>query len=84
MESQFNAAEELCKVREDRAARRRRSTWGKSKLSKYQAELIQLRRAGAKYADLQFWLRQEKRVKVDRSSIMRFLKKASAEPGMGC
>jgi hypothetical protein len=83
MENQFNAAEELCKVQEARAVRRRRSTWGKSKLSKYQAELVQLRQAGAKYADLQFWLRKEKRVKVDRSSIMRFLKKLAVEPEVG-
>lgn len=63
-------------VREARAIRRKRTTWGRSKLGKYQAELMQLRHAGATYADLQYWLRKEKRVKVARSTIMRFLTKS--------
>jgi len=75
MEKPFNAQEELSKVHEARATRRKRITWGRSKLSKYRAELVLMRNAGAKYADLQFWLRKSKRVKVARSSIMRFLKK---------
>lgn len=78
VKNSFNAEGALKKVREARAIRQRRNTWGKSKLSRYQAELVQLLQAGAKYADLQFWLRKEKRVKVARSTILRYLKQVSA------
>ena len=63
-------------VREARSVRRKRTTWGKSKLSRFQAELVKLWQAGATYADMQYWLRKEKRVKVARSTIMRFLAKS--------
>ena len=63
-------------VREARTVRRKRTTWGKSKLSRYQAELVKLQQAGATYADLQYWLRKERRVKAARSTIMRFLTKS--------
>lgn len=75
MEEDFNAAKELAKIREVRKALRRRRTWGKSKLTKYRAELIKLKASGASYVDLAYWLRKNKRVKIDSSNIQRFLKK---------
>jgi len=75
MEDDFKAANELAKIREDRKMLRKRCTWGKSKLTKYRAELIKLRESGASYGDLEYWLRNKKRVKIDCSNIQRFLKK---------
>lgn len=78
MESVFNAQTVLTAVREQRAVRRRRCTWGKSKLNKYLSELIQLKERGASYADMEYWLRKEKRLKINRSSIKRFLDKGAS------
>jgi len=62
-------------IRATRAAARRRCTWGKSRLVKHRAELEKLRAAGGSFADLALWLRQEKRIVVNRSTVMRFLEK---------
>jgi hypothetical protein len=75
MADDFNAAMELAKIHEIRKALRRRCTWGKSRLTKYRAELIKLKEGGASYVDLAYWLRINKRVKIDSSNIQRFLKK---------
>lgn len=83
MNNNFDAAGVLLGIRESRAVRRKRITWGRSKLSKYRAELVLMRNAGAKYADLQFWLRKSKRIKVARSTIMRFLKKPKVLTELG-
>ena len=69
---------ELEKVKKMRKDKRKRRTWAKSKLQKHYCELFQLRSAGAKYVELQIWLKDFKRVKVERSTIMRFLKKMCA------
>lgn len=71
----FDAAAALTAVRERRAAARRRRTWGTSRLTPYRAELVKLRQAGGSFADLAVWLRREKRVKMDASSVRRFLQK---------
>ena len=72
---QSDPAAELAKIRAVRAAARRRCTWGKSRLVKHRAELEKLRAAGGSFADLALWLRKEKRIVVDRSTVMRFLEK---------
>lgn len=80
MDSGFNAHEVLAVIRDARTVRRKRSTWGKSRLDKYLSELIKLRKIGASFGDLEFWLRKEKRVKIDRTNIMRFMKNAMPTP----
>ena len=65
----------LAAIHAVRAAARRRCTWGKSRLVKHRAELEKLRAAGGSFADLAIWLRQEKRIVVERSTVMRFLEK---------
>ena len=75
MKSEFNAPSVLAGIREVRTVRRKRSTCEKSVLSKYVAELSGLKESGASLGDLQVWLRTEKRVKVERSTILRFLNK---------
>lgn len=72
---QLDPAAEIAKIKALRAAARRRSTWGKSRLVKHRAELEKLRGAGGSFADLALWLRKEKRIVVERSTVMRFLEK---------
>lgn len=71
----FDPAAALDAVREHRAGARRRRTWSKSRLSPYRAELVKLRQAGGSFAELADWLRRERRVKMDASSVRRFLQK---------
>lgn len=71
----FDPAEALAAVRERRATARRRRTWGKSRLTPHRAELVKMRQAGGSFAELADWLRRERRVKMDPSSVRRFLQK---------
>ena len=79
----FDPAAALDAVRERRAVTRRRRTWGKSRLAPFRAELVKLRQAGGSFAELADWLRRERRVKMDASSVRRFLQKLPelAAPG---
>jgi hypothetical protein len=72
---EFDPAATLAAVREHRAEAKRRRTWGRSRLIPYRAELVKLRQAGGSYADLTVWLRKAKRVKMDSSSVRRYLQK---------
>ncbi len=65
----------LNRIEKSRHIARKRRIWSKSKLIRHLAELVKLRTMGASFADLQYWLRKEKRIKIARSSILRFLKK---------
>ena len=58
--------------------RKQRNT---SKLEPYRAELMALRRAGSSWSELRDWLRRYPRVKVDRSTIMRRVKKWQQDNG---
>jgi len=42
-----------------------------SKLEPYRQELIELRKQGASWSDLQAWLKRYPRIKVDRSTVIR-------------
>lgn len=69
----IDAQAELDAVRRRREiARRKRFT--RSRLDRFRAELVELRRAGASYPELAEWLRREKRTKVSHTTVMRFLK----------
>ena len=74
-QSPFDATAALAAIRDARAARRHRRTWGQSRLARHRVELVQLRQAGASYGDLVHWLRREKRTKVSRSTVLRYLAK---------
>lgn len=71
----FDAAAELSKVRQLRSIAKRRRTWGKSRLVPHRAEMVKLRNAGASFADIQLWLRKERRIKVVESTVRRYLQK---------
>ena len=73
--SDFDASAALAAIRDARAVRRHRRTWGKSRLAPHRAELARLRAAGASFADIAFWLLKQKRIKVDRSTVRRFVEK---------
>lgn len=75
VEKLFMPEDVLSKIKSDRAVRRKRRTWGKSRLNKFMAELLKLKETGASYADLQFWLHKEKRIKINRSNIKRAMDK---------
>ncbi len=70
----FNAQIEVEQIRARRTEARRK-LYRKSRLDKYRAELVAMKRAGASCADLVEWLRLLHRCKVNRSSVDRYLKK---------
>ena len=70
----FDAQAEVEGIR-DRRAVARRKLYRKSRLDKYRAELVTMRQVGASCADLAEWLRVRHRLKMNRSSIDRYLKK---------
>ena len=70
---EFDASATLTAIREARAVRRHRRTWGTSRLARHRAELVKLRLAGGSFADLAHWLLKERRIKIDRSSVRRYL-----------
>ncbi|HIJ95538.1 MAG TPA: hypothetical protein HPP94_07355 [Desulfuromonadales bacterium] len=70
----FNAQIEVEQIRARRTEARRK-LYHKSRLDKYRAELVAMKRAGASCADLVEWLRVFHRCKVNRSSVDRYLKK---------
>jgi hypothetical protein len=69
----FDAQAEVERIR-SRRAEARRKLFRKSRLDRYQSELLAMRRAGASCADLAEWLRVSHRCKINRSSVDRYLK----------
>ena len=74
MMQQFDAAVELTAVREHRKTLRQQ-TYRKSRLLRFRAELVALRKTGASLHDIALWLRQKKRIKISHTTVMRFLAK---------
>ena len=70
----FDPVAEVESIRARRAEARRK-LYRKSRLDKYRAELVAMKRLGASCADLAEWLRVSHRCKVNRSSIDRYLKR---------
>jgi hypothetical protein len=70
----FDAEKELRRIRMRRAQARRR-LYRKSRLERYRAELVAMKRVGASCSDLVEWLRVNHRCKINRSTVDRYLKK---------
>jgi hypothetical protein len=70
----FDVLAEVDRIR-SRRAEARRKLFRKSRLDKYRAELLAMKRVGASCADLAEWLKVRHRCKIHRSSIDRYLKK---------
>jgi len=66
-------SDELSRIRAARAARKPKR-FSKSRLDKYNTQILKLKKEGASLSDIQFWLR-EKKVVVAVSTISRWLKK---------
>ena len=63
-------------ILDDMRARRaivRKQRYRSSKLTRYRAELVTLRLAGASYRELAFWLRRDHRLRVNPTTIRRYL-----------
>ncbi len=74
--SDFDVQSELSALKaQTQAIRKRTYTARKSRLDKYKFELLELHRAGATVAELQRWLKKNKRCKMAHSSISRWLEK---------
>ncbi|MHB8810991.1 MAG: hypothetical protein ACYC9M_13430 [Desulfobulbaceae bacterium] len=73
-EVEFDAQVEVERIRARRAEARRR-LYRRSRLDRYRAELVAMRRAGASCADLVEWLRIKHRCRINRSSVDRYLRK---------
>lgn len=69
----FDAVAALKSTRAHRAVAQRRR-WRPSRLDRYRAELVAMRKVGASYPELAIWLRTKKRVVVSHTTVMRFLK----------
>lgn len=68
----FDAPTELKKLREKNNIRRRK-IFHLSQLTRCRAELVALRKNGASFRELVFWLKEKKRIKVTHTTIMRYL-----------
>ena len=72
----FNVQDELAVLQNQTKMIRKRSySARKSQLDKYKFELLELKNAGASTAELQRWLRINKRKNVAHSTILRWLEK---------
>jgi len=69
--AEFDVNQELDDLRRRQALKRRRK-YRRSRLDRFRAELVKLRKAGASLAQLQLWLK-DWRLSVSRSSILRYL-----------
>ena len=74
MSDDLDPAAELAAIHQRRKIARRRP-YQRSKLERYRAELVQLRRAGASYPDLVTWLRTRHRMTVAHTTVMRYLRR---------
>lgn len=78
MGDDFDPADELQKIRELRQQRQRRRYWrGRSQLDAHSAKLLALHDQGGSANDLRVWLKEHHKLRVDRSTICRWLQKAT-------
>ncbi len=74
--SDFDVQAELSALKaQTKAIRKRNYSTRKSRLDKYTHQLLALRQGGATTAELQRWLRHNKRIKVAHSTVLRWLEK---------
>jgi predicted GNAT family acetyltransferase len=74
--SYFDVQSELSTLKaQTKTIRKRSYSARKSRLDKYTHQLLALHQAGATTAELQRWLRTNKRIKVAHSTVLRWLEK---------
>ncbi len=75
MPRKIDAVAALAEIKRKRKIARRNSGAGlHSKLNRYRSSLVGLRRAGASYRDLVFWLRINHRMNTDHTTVMRWMR----------
>jgi hypothetical protein len=75
MPNKINADAVLAEIKRRRKIASRKAGAGvHSKLNRYQASLFALRRAGASYRDLVFWLQETHRVDVSHTTVIRWMR----------
>lgn len=73
MVDNFSSAEQvLARIHQIRKVSKRRPYY-RSKLDPFRSELVALKRAGGSLGDLKVWLRVEKKMSVERSTLHRYL-----------
>jgi len=73
----MNAEQEVeCLKAQTKQLRKRSYSRRKSRLDRYCGEIVALRKAGATCVEIQRWLK-ERRIKVHRTTISRYLSKVS-------
>jgi len=72
MTNEFNAKEEVAKLQTETKTIRHRAK--KSKLVKYQSQLMMMQKEGASIAQLHRWLIKN-RCPIDYANVLRFMKK---------
>jgi len=70
--TEFNAKEEVAKLKQETKTIRHRAR--KSKLMKYQSQLMMMQKEGASIAQLHRWLIKN-RCPIDYTNVLRFMKK---------
>jgi dTDP-4-amino-4,6-dideoxygalactose transaminase len=72
--TKFDPDAEVARLKERTQRRRRIGRYYKSRLDKYRSEILAIRNHGASHTEIQMWLR-ERRIKVARSTVSRWLTK---------
>lgn len=70
---QFDAAKTLQDIRNYRTICKRKA-YQQSRLQKYRAEVVALRKQGGSFREIAMWLKKDKHCKVTHTTIMRYLK----------
>ena len=78
----FNAAK-VAKEQKRKTQLIRRTTWkrSRSRLDRLTYEILALRDEGLSIAEIQRWLQKEKRIKVHRTTVSRWVEKKKREHG---
>ncbi len=80
MSDDFDAVTELQQIRELRRKRQIPRYWrGHSQLDAHIAKLLELHDNGASANDLRVWLEEKHKLSVNRSTVCRWLQKATAQ-----
>lgn len=78
--SDFNATAELQQIRELRCKRQMQRYYrGHSQLDAHIGKLLELHDAGASANDLRVWLKEKHELSVNRSTVCRWLQKATKQ-----
>ena len=79
-EQEFDWDKELAAVKAERGGMQKTRLLNYSKLNKYRGEVLKLRKKGASYADIAYWLKTRKACPTSKTTVMRFFKNEQKTP----